>query len=171
LWQCHELFLMHWRRKLGCLSNPFVMRQGWPGSCGFAFSSADAKFHSSFGGTIILQYPSLMSNLLNRTGPLHSCAILTVCMMHGRTFPSSAIEWAGKIVFSVTSFTDGICSPLIWTQWDRSRIMQNGQLLWGMLLLVRSLDFLVVMLWCYPSAPVDRNLVLKRLCLQLLLCL
>jgi hypothetical protein len=26
---------------------------------------------------------------------------------------------------SVTSFTDGICSPLIWTLWDRSKIMQN----------------------------------------------
>jgi hypothetical protein len=52
---------------------------------------------------------------------------------------------------SVTSFTNCICSPLIWTPWDRSKIMQNCQLLWGMAAIGDIFRFLVAMLWCHPS--------------------
>jgi hypothetical protein len=50
-------------------------------------------------------------------------------MIHGSTFPSSAMELDGAMVESVASFTDGIQVLLMLMPYDKSKIIQNLQLL------------------------------------------
>jgi hypothetical protein len=60
------------------------------------------------------------------------------------------MELDGAMVESVASFTDGIRVPLMFMPYDKSKIIQNFQLLWGM---VRFSSFWVG--WPYWTPTVD----------------